>query len=320
MSTISAGGLTSNSQISSTGSTLQITGLASGLDTNSIIQALLSIEKQPITNLTHQQSGLKALNTQLSSIQTGLRTLALNAQALGDPGLFANSQTVSSSNSTLVSATTATGAGTGGYQVDVTQLANSAQRTFTFASPTSADTITIDGHDTPLAANASIQDFVNAINSDSKASVYAATTDDSTVVLSSRTTGDTGTNFIQVADPAASLSEQASFAFTSPTADTNITINGHDTVLDEAAGEVLIEVADDGPGIPLELQDRIYEPFFTTKEIGRGSGQGLALARTTIEQHMGSLACSSRPGEGATFTIRLPVVPPPGELSQAQAA
>ncbi len=75
-------------------------------------------------------------------------------------------------------------------------------------------------------------------------------------------------------------------------------VEGHDAV---------IEIADDGPGIPAELQDRIYEPFFTTKEVGRGTGQGLALARTTLERHSGSLECASEPGVGTTFTIRLPI-------------
>ena len=71
---------------------------------------------------------------------------------------------------------------------------------------------------------------------------------------------------------------------------------------------VVIEVTDDGPGIAPEHLDRIYEPFFTTKEVGKGSGQGLALARTiVVEQHKGSLDCTSTPGEGTRFTIRVPL-------------
>ena len=81
--------------------------------------------------------------------------------------------------------------------------------------------------------------------------------------------------------------------------------------------EAVFEIADDGPGIPFELQDRIYEPFFTTKELGKGSGQGLALARATIEQHSGSLECKSAPSEGTTFTVRLPLKPPSAEMAQA---
>jgi len=70
---------------------------------------------------------------------------------------------------------------------------------------------------------------------------------------------------------------------------------------------VVVTVADDGPGIPPEIQDRIYEPFFTTKPVGKGTGQGLALARTTVERHGGTLECRSAPGAGAAFTIRLPL-------------
>jgi len=81
--------------------------------------------------------------------------------------------------------------------------------------------------------------------------------------------------------------------------------------------EVQIEIADDGPGIPLELQERMYEPFFTTKEVGKGTGQGLALALTAVERHGGSLECVSQPGHGAAFTIRLPLEQACSELTRA---
>jgi two-component system, NtrC family, sensor kinase len=76
------------------------------------------------------------------------------------------------------------------------------------------------------------------------------------------------------------------------------------------ADAVVITIEDDGPGIPPDVRERIYEPFFTTKEVGKGTGQGLALARTAVERHRGTLTCSSSVGEGTTFTIRLPVNPP----------
>jgi signal transduction histidine kinase len=83
----------------------------------------------------------------------------------------------------------------------------------------------------------------------------------------------------------------------------------------------VIEIGDDGPGIPAEYQDRIYEPFFTTKEIGKGSGQGLALARTTLEQHGGSIKCASAPNAGTTFTVRLPLGEPgSSDFDEAAAA
>ncbi|MGZ4313819.1 MAG: flagellar filament capping protein FliD, partial [Solirubrobacteraceae bacterium] len=87
-----------------------------------------------------------------------------------------------------------------------------AQRTFSFASPAADTTITIDGHDTGVAAGASVYDVVDAINNDRSATVYAAATDSGTIVLSDRSTGDTGTGFIQVSGAGGLLAEQAARA------------------------------------------------------------------------------------------------------------
>src|ERR1700758_5269404 len=87
------------------GTPLQITGLASGLNTNAVVQALMAAQQQQVTNLQNQQSGITALNKQLTSIQTALQTVADDADALGNPSLFAKAQSITSTNSTLVSAT-----------------------------------------------------------------------------------------------------------------------------------------------------------------------------------------------------------------------
>ena len=71
-------------------------------------------------------------------------------------------------------------------------------------------------------------------------------------------------------------------------------------------GAVRVEVADDGPGIPLGLQKRVFEPFFTTKP--DGTGLGLSIAQGIVQQHGGSLAVESRPGYGCRFLVHLPVV------------
>jgi signal transduction histidine kinase len=74
-----------------------------------------------------------------------------------------------------------------------------------------------------------------------------------------------------------------------------------------AAGGVEVRFTDDGPGIPLELQSRIFEPFFSTKPLGQGMGQGLFVAYAiVVEQSGGRLHCESQPGAGATFHIWLP--------------
>ncbi|HEX4824657.1 MAG TPA: ATP-binding protein [Candidatus Polarisedimenticolaceae bacterium] len=71
-----------------------------------------------------------------------------------------------------------------------------------------------------------------------------------------------------------------------------------------SGGEVLVEVADDGPGIPPDMLDRIFEPFFS-KRAG-GTGLGLAIARQMIETHGGRIEVESHLGRGTTFRIRLP--------------
>ncbi len=70
---------------------------------------------------------------------------------------------------------------------------------------------------------------------------------------------------------------------------------------------VVIEVADNGTGIPEAIRHRIYDPFFTTKGVGKGTGQGLAIARDiVVEKHGGRIDCRTGEGEGTTFTISLP--------------
>jgi flagellar hook-associated protein 2 len=199
---------------SSTTPLLNIGGLASGIDTNAIIDQLMAIERQPRTKLDQQASLITARQSVLSDFQSRLRAVESAAQALRSVGLWAQSQSVGTSDATRLSASivTGSGAGVGGYQVEVSQLANAAQRTYSFVSPTSAGRITIDGHDTAVAAGASISDVVSAINSDPNATVFAAATDSGTLVLSARRTGDTGTGFIALTDGTGALSEQTAKA------------------------------------------------------------------------------------------------------------
>ncbi len=71
---------------------------------------------------------------------------------------------------------------------------------------------------------------------------------------------------------------------------------------------VRITIQDNGPGIPKENLRRIFDPFFTTKEVGKGTGLGLSLCYGIIKEHGGNITPMSRPGEGATFIIELPIV------------
>ncbi len=74
----------------------------------------------------------------------------------------------------------------------------------------------------------------------------------------------------------------------------------------------VIRVADEGCGVPEAVRDRIWEPFFTTKEPGKGTGLGLWMVYGTAQQAGGAVEMEGRDGRGSVFTIRLPAVAPPG--------
>jgi two-component system, NtrC family, sensor kinase len=70
----------------------------------------------------------------------------------------------------------------------------------------------------------------------------------------------------------------------------------------------VIRVADNGPGIPLEIQSRIFETFFTTKAVGKGTGLGLAIShQIVVDKHKGQLSLKSTPGVGTEFEVLLPI-------------
>jgi two-component system, NtrC family, sensor kinase len=74
---------------------------------------------------------------------------------------------------------------------------------------------------------------------------------------------------------------------------------------------VEIRISDTGAGIPVALRPRLFSPFFTTKPVGKGTGQGLFIAHNVIvRRHGGSIACDSEVGRGTVFTIRLPLRAP----------
>ncbi len=102
----------------------------------------------------------------------------------------------------------------------------------------------------------------------------------------------------------------------------NLVLNACDAILDSPRADdgwiriasridgdrVVIEIEDNGVGVPAELKQRVFDPFFTTKAVGRGTGQGLALARRIVEdQHGGRISVAGEACEGSTFRIELPL-------------
>ncbi|MCP4688447.1 MAG: PAS domain-containing protein, partial [Desulfobacterales bacterium] len=79
------------------------------------------------------------------------------------------------------------------------------------------------------------------------------------------------------------------------------------TRLNENGDRIGVEISDTGPGIPLEILPRIFEPFYTTKEEGEGTGLGLSLVYSIVENHGGDVKAISDPGEGTTFIIEFPL-------------
>lgn len=194
---------------STSGSLITVTGLASGLDTSSIIAALMNVEREPVTHLSDEQSKLQAAQSELQGVQGSLQQLAALVSEFAEPSLFEDSQTVTSNEPARVSASVGAGAGAaiGGYEVEVTSLANAAQRTFAFTSPASEDAITIEGQEFKATAGESARELADTINLDSHASVYAVALEGGTIVLSSRQTGATGGEFIKVTDTGGTLKE-----------------------------------------------------------------------------------------------------------------
>ncbi|MGJ5814446.1 sensor histidine kinase [Paludibaculum fermentans] len=75
----------------------------------------------------------------------------------------------------------------------------------------------------------------------------------------------------------------------------------------EAEG-ILVEIGDNGPGIPAEVQSRIFDPFFTTKGVGKGTGLGLDIVRRIVRSHRATILVNSEPGR-TVFQVRLPLTP-----------
>jgi signal transduction histidine kinase/ActR/RegA family two-component response regulator len=82
------------------------------------------------------------------------------------------------------------------------------------------------------------------------------------------------------------------------------------TRLRAGGGAIVAQIEDDGPGIPQEALQRVFEPFYTTKTVGTGTGLGLSVSYGIAQEHSGRLSVESRPGS-TTFTLELPATEPP---------
>ncbi|MBF0469678.1 MAG: HAMP domain-containing histidine kinase, partial [Desulfamplus sp.] len=74
--------------------------------------------------------------------------------------------------------------------------------------------------------------------------------------------------------------------------------------------QIIVRMSDTGKGIPQDISSKIFDPFYTTKPAGEGSGLGLHIVKTILEKHKGSIGVQSEIGKGSVFTVRIPVSQP----------
>jgi flagellar hook-associated protein 2 len=143
---------------------ISLGGMASGLDTQSIIDQLIAVERAPETRLKLKESALQARQSTLNDVGTRLRNLLTAAKDLSAVGTWADTQSLDISDSTKLTATRLSGAAPGGHDVSVTALARSEQRSYVFQQ--GAGTLDI-GPDTHVAIDATddgaaVADKINA--------------------------------------------------------------------------------------------------------------------------------------------------------------
>jgi flagellar hook-associated protein 2 len=169
-------------------SSLQLTGLSSGLDTSSIVNSLMAVASLPKTALTIKQDAAQARQALLQQIETQLKTLSSDSTALQSASTWLPSQTASSADTTKVGAQITGGAGPGGYEVGVQNLASSEQHTYAYTPSASDSSLSIGSETLDVPANTSLDSVVATVNSDSNASVFAVNVNGN-LVLAAKTTG-----------------------------------------------------------------------------------------------------------------------------------
>ncbi|HEX3618224.1 MAG TPA: flagellar filament capping protein FliD [Solirubrobacteraceae bacterium] len=256
-----SGGLTSGSTLTNSGAggQLQLTGLASGINTNELIQAELAVKELPLTNMQDSITAITHENSTLTNIQGGIETASLDALDLGEPSLFFQSQTVSSSDSSLVTATATQniGAVIGSTTLSVARLASASQATFSYTGPSgAADTLTIGNDQGTQTVNVKAGEtnaqIASDINGASGGVAYATVLSTGQLVISSRSTGDGSTTGTGDGNPITlSSSTQGSIAASSSQAgeDAEVYVDGSTT----ASYSQTDTLTDAVPGVTLNL-------------------------------------------------------------------
>lgn len=167
---------------------LGLSGLASGVDTNTIVDKLMAIERKSLSRVTLSKQRVQERQSDLKAIQAKLSALKSAAAELRAPALWRNVQSLTSSDGARVGVQRLTDSGTGSYGLEVQQLARGAQRTFTYTPDPNPGVVTVGGVDVPIAGGATLDQVAASINATADTGVIAASVAGQ-LVLSSRTTG-----------------------------------------------------------------------------------------------------------------------------------
>jgi flagellar hook-associated protein 2 len=255
---------------------ISLTGLASGLDTSTIISQLMQLEQNKVTQVQMRQVKIQAHKDDLSSIKTKLDAFKSAAAALNDSATWKASQTTASSDVTKLGVTLLSGAGIGGHTVQIDKLASSAQHGFTYTASANAGTFDLYYGADPnaataskvtisVAANATAADVATLINANEGSPVYAAVIKDGTedrIVLSARKTGENSNFSINSAAMGAgsSMVEDTDYSRTGTTLNASFKLD--DEVTARTSESNIIENAI--PGVRLTLKGVTSSPTSVT--------------------------------------------------------
>jgi flagellar hook-associated protein 2 len=256
---------------------ITLTGMASGLDTDSIISQLMAIENNKVVAVQMRQVKVQAHKDDLSSIKTKLDAFKTAAAALSDPTTWKAKQTTGSADPTKLDVTLLGGAGIGGHAIQIDKLASSAQHGFTYTPSATAGSFDLYFGSDPTAAgaskvsiavgaNATASDVATAINANEGAPVYAAVIKDASnnerIVLSARKTGQSSDFTVDSSAMGAgsSLAEDATYTRTGSTLNASYRVD--DEVTPRTSESNIIENAI--PGVRLTLKGVTSSPLSVT--------------------------------------------------------
>jgi flagellar hook-associated protein 2 len=249
-----------------------LSGLASGVDTSSIVDQLINLERQANARLGLRKSAAQARQTGLKDIAAKLDALKASAQDLASTGTWSAKQTAASSDPAAVTATVTAGAGIGGSTIAVDRLASSAQNGYAWAPGAAAGSLTLAFENdaasavtVQVKAGATAAEVAAAINGTARSPVGAAVVKDADgnerLVLNARRTGRDSA--FTVGGPAAGqLTEDTAFRRTGAVLDAQFRLNGSSTPLTSQTNTV-----DDAiPGLRLQLRNVTASASITVGE------------------------------------------------------